>query len=123
MSLANTVGAELNSLRKRNNRLLKTRDAARAVVEKVKSKLGAKHHANLEAACNAAPTEAEWHTNLQDYRNMQNYLYNAGLNDAVNILDQRNPNFYTTDLDDDSDSTRKHPQGAREGDFYSRCQG
>ena len=67
MSLVGTVGAELNSVRSRNDRYLKEQDAARAVVEKIRSDLEVKYQANLLSARASAVEE---HKASEEYRSM-----------------------------------------------------
>ena len=41
---------------------------------------------------------------------MRDDLYTAGINEAVRILGPKNPTLDTTDLDEDSESTKEEPE-------------
>ena len=99
--LVGLLGSELTSLRQRNDRFLKERDAARDETAKVRSELTRKFRADLEAARLAAVEE---YKASEDYRNMRDDLYAAGINEVVRILGPKNPTLDTTDLDEDSES-------------------
>ena len=101
VGLVGLLGSELTSLRLQNDRFLKERNAARDEVAKVQSELAQKFQADLEVARLAAVEE---YKASEDYRNMRNDLYTAGINEAVRILGPKNPTLDTTDLDEDSES-------------------
>ena len=104
VGLVGLLGSELTSLRQRNDRFLKERDAARDETVKTRSELtelARKFQADLEAARLAAVEE---YKASEDYRNMRDDLYATGINEAVRILGPKNPTLDTTDLDEDSES-------------------
>ena len=74
---------------------------------KVRSELAQKFQADLEAARLAAVEE---YKASEDYRNMRDDLYTAGINEAVRILGPKNPTLDTTDLDEDSESMEEEPE-------------
>ena len=101
VGLVGLLGSELTSLRQRNDRFLKERNAAMDETVKIRSELTRKFQADLEAARLAAVEE---YKASEDYRNMRDDLYTAGINEAVWILGPKNPTLDTTDLDEDSES-------------------
>lgn len=66
-----TIGAELTSLKKRNDRYNKERDAVRAEVDLVRSEFQEKHRVDLEAACAASRSKVvEEYKASECYHNM-----------------------------------------------------
>ena len=106
--LVGLLGSELTSLRQRNDRFLKERDAARDETAKVRSELTRKFREDLEAARLAAVEE---YKASDDYRDMRDDLYTAGMTEAVRLLGLKNPTLDATDLDLDSES-----RASEEGD-------
>ena len=74
---------------------------------KVRLELEQKFQEDLEAARLAA---VEAYKASEDYRNMRDDLYTAGINEAVRILGPKNPSLDTTDLDEDSESMEEDPE-------------
>lgn len=90
VSLVDTVGAKLSSLKNRNYWHLRERDKACVEASKVRSKLELKHQVKLSTARTSVVKDYKSSTKFE---NMWDDLYSTSFEDAVKILGPKNPNL------------------------------
>lgn len=100
LRLNDIEGVELTSLGNPNDKYLKERDAGRNKVQRILSKLEAKHQADLFSARASAMDE---YKSSEAYKTMRYDLYSVGIDEAIRLLGLKIPNLDTSDLNDKSE--------------------